>query len=176
MDASSRPSLSFLVFTPLVLSLLLPGVLGGHKQCALRPMTQCPVPRVARAHGKGLTLPSLSLFLGGRGEQNAQHGSTSALSETDGSHVKAASCWQRFPVASLGARLIRNWELGLCITGRGCGRWVHPSAQPPANSHTISGAAGTAQGGLEKQEHTEFRRVEELPEAAQPRSGTARHS
>lgn len=44
------------------------------------------------------------------------------------------------------------WELGLCVTGRWCGRWVLPSAQQPANSHTVSGAAVTAPGGLEKWE------------------------
>lgn len=47
---------------------------------------------------------------GWSGRADAQHGSTSALSEIDGSHVKAAFCLQRFPAASLGARLVHNWE------------------------------------------------------------------
>ena len=68
----------------------------------------------ARGYGgsrDGLQAGSLSLFLGGQGDQNAEQRSTSALPETDGSHVGAASCWQRFPAGSLGAWLVRNWEV-----------------------------------------------------------------
>lgn len=157
VNSGGHPSLGFLVFTPLVLSVPFPGVFGSHKQCTLRPVMQCPVAGVARAQGMGCTLPSVSLFLGGQREQNARHRSTSALSETDGSHAKAASCRQRFRfwAGSWGAGLVHNWEVG----ARKC--------SAAGQLTFISGAAVTAQ---EKQGYAESPRVEE------PVSGTGRHS
>lgn len=97
----------------------------------------CPLhslqPVGEEGHGRGCTLLSASLFLGGQGEQCVERLSTSALPKTDGSPREG--CKWLLPVT------FSSWEFGSV-------EFMHswevaweagaPSPRQPADSHAIS--------------------------------------